>query len=94
VINHTVLLRWTSDTEPERIERFTDALRALPAAIPEIRSYVCGSGIHEGNWDFAISASFDDVAGWRVYDGHPIHNEARALVADCIADRAAAQISS
>jgi hypothetical protein len=94
VINHIVLLRWTSDTEAERIECFTAALRALPAVIPEIRSYVCGSGVHEGNWDFAISAAFDDVEAWRTYDEHPTHNDARAIVADCIADRAAAQISS
>jgi Stress responsive A/B Barrel Domain len=94
VIHHIVLLRWTADTEPELIERFTAALRALPAVIPEIKTYACGSGIHDGNWDFGITASFDDVAGWQTYDDHPVHNEARKLVATSIADRAAAQIST
>lgn len=93
VINHIVLLRWTADTTPERIAQFANALRNLPSVIPEIRTYVCGSGMHEGNWDFAISASFDDVAAWRVYDQHPVHNEARSIVASHTADRAAAQIS-
>lgn len=94
VINHIVLLRWHPGIEPDRVAQFTDALRNLPSVIPQIRTYVCGAGIHDGNWDFGISASFDDVAAWRVYDEHPVHNEARAIVAAHTADRAAAQISS
>jgi hypothetical protein len=94
MIHHIVLLRWTEGTEPERIERFTAALRDLPSAIPEIRTYACGSGLREGNWDFGIAASFDDLDAWQVYDEHPVHNEARTIVADCTADRSAAQINT
>lgn len=94
MIHHLVLLRWTPDTDVDRIARFAAALRALPATIPEIRSYVCGTGVNEGNWDFAIAASFDDLDGWRTYDEHPVHNAARAIVAAHTADRAAAQIGA
>jgi hypothetical protein len=91
MFHHVVLLRWVEGTELARIEEFTAALRALPAVIAEIKSYSCGSGVNVGNWDFGISASFDDPDGWATYDGHRVHNEARAIVAGCIADRSAAQ---
>ena len=91
MFNHVVLLKFAADTPSEIVERFTRALRALPEAISEIRTYSVGTGVHEGNWDFGIAAGFDSVEGWETYDAHPIHNEARTIIGPHIVDRSAAQ---
>ncbi len=93
MIHHVVLLRFDENIEAERIAEFTAALRALPAAIPELRSYAVGTGMHDGNWDFGIAAAFDSVDDWKVYDTHPAHDAARAIVAGRFVDRSAAQFS-
>lgn len=89
--HHVVLLKFASDTPPETIESFTAALRALPAVIPEIRSYSVGSGINPGNWDFGITAGFDAAVDWAAYDNHPVHNEARTIIGPHVVDRSASQ---
>lgn len=94
-VRHTVLLRWSSEVTPERIEEVTAALRALPGAIPELRSYLVGSdaGLAEGNWDYAIWASFDSVEGYETYRDHPRHLAViEELIRPVLADRAAAQV--
>ena len=93
MIHHVVLLRFAEDIEPERVAEFTAALQGLPAAIPELRTYAVGTGLHEGNWDYGIAASFDSVEDWKVYDTHPAHNAARAIVAGRFLDRSAAQFA-
>jgi hypothetical protein len=57
------------------VDGVVDALRALPAQIPELRSYVVGrdAGLAEGNATVAVVAEFDDAAGWRTYTDHPDH---------------------
>jgi hypothetical protein len=89
--HHVVLLNWTSDLTKADIKRFAAGLNALPNTISSIRSYAAGPGLFDGNWNFGISASFDDEAGWREYDLHPDHQTVRAIVAGKIAERAAAQ---
>jgi hypothetical protein len=91
--HHVVLLRWTDDIDPAAIEQFTVGLNNLSNEISDIRSYAAGPGELEGNWSFAIAASFDDEAGWRTYDLHPAHQTVRAIVAGKIAERAAAQFT-
>ena len=93
MIHHVVLLRFAEGIEPERVAEFTAALRALPAAIPEMRTSAVGTGMHEDNWDFGIAASFDTVEDWKVYDTHPAHNAARTIVAGHFVDRSAAQFA-
>jgi hypothetical protein len=92
--HHVVLLRWTEDLTDAAISEFANGLRALPAQIPEIRSYACGARLFDNNWDFAITATFDDEAGWIAYDTHPQHQVVRAIVAGKIADRGATQFVS
>ena len=94
MFHHVVLLKFAGDTPAETVATFTDALRALPASIPEIRSYSVGSGVNDGNWSFGIAAAFDSPKGWATYDTHPVHNEARASIAAHIIDRSAAQFWS
>jgi hypothetical protein len=94
-VRHTVLLRWAPEATPERIEEITAALRALPGAIPELRSYRVGSdaGLAEDSWDYAIWATFDSVEGYEIYRDHPRHQAVIAeLIRPVLADRAASQV--
>jgi hypothetical protein len=66
VITHTVSFRWKPEIPDTQLAVITDALRALAATIPEVRSYHCGSDLGvstQPNYDYAIVATFDDVDG-------------------------------
>ena len=62
--------------------------------VPSLRDYRLGAnlGLNPGNFEFAVAADFDDVAGYLAYRDHPSH---RAIVAEFIqpivAERAAVQ---
>jgi Stress responsive A/B Barrel Domain len=92
---HVVLFRWKPGTGERELAALETALRALPAAVPEIRAYRFGRDLGEvaGNFDFAIVADFADRDAWRRYVDHPAHV---ALVAErvrpLVAERAAAQL--
>jgi hypothetical protein len=51
--------------------------------VPTLRSFACGSdlGVNEGNYDFALSATFDDLDGYLAYRDNPEH---RAIIRDHI----------
>jgi hypothetical protein len=75
VIRHCVVLRFRDDAPDGAVDRVVDALRTLPAQIPQIRSYEVGAdlGWREGNAELGIVATFDDRDGWRTYVEHPAH---------------------
>lgn len=75
MIRHCVLLRVRDGATPDAVAACVEALRALPARIPEIRTYEVGTdlGWRDGNADIGIAATFDDEAGWRRYVEHPDH---------------------
>jgi hypothetical protein len=75
MIRHCVVVTVSPDTSDADRDGIVEALRGLPAQIPEIRSYEVGAdlGLRDGNADIAIVASFDDEAGWRAYLSHPAH---------------------
>jgi hypothetical protein len=77
---HVVLI--TLD-EAADVDGLLDALRSLPAQVPELRSYVVGrdAGLAEGNATVAVVADVDDEAGWRAYTDHPAH---RRIIAERI----------
>jgi hypothetical protein len=52
--------------------------------VPSIRSFVIGpdAGISQGNAEFAVTADFDDEAGFIAYRDDPTH---RAIIAEHIA---------
>jgi hypothetical protein len=95
VITHVASFRWKPETTPEQIRRIQESLESLPAVIPDIVTYRCGSdvGAHgAANMDFAIVATFTSVDGWRAYDAHPEHDRVRGdIIRPWIAERAAVQ---
>jgi hypothetical protein len=94
---HTVQFRWKPETTPADLDNIRAALAGLPAAIPQIRSYIFGSdaGVSTGNFDFAIVAQFDNQADWKIYNDHPVHDNVRKTVlGPHIAERAAVQFQA
>jgi hypothetical protein len=94
MIRHVVLFRFQPEATAEQREALTAQLRALPAQIPELRAYHVGpdAGLNPGNFEFAVTADFDDVSDYRVYADHPVH---QAVIADYVrpilAERVAVQ---
>ena len=94
MIHHVVLLTFVADATDEQRSAVIDGLRALPALVPEIRSYTVGFdlGLAPDNASLGIVAEFASVADYEVYRDHPAH---QAVIRDRIspirAGRAAIQ---
>ncbi|MCD9624382.1 Dabb family protein [Rhabdothermincola salaria] len=91
---HIVLLTLADDAPPGRADEIVAALRRLPSAIPELRTYVVGvdAGVSPGNATIAVVADTDDQAGWERYRDHPEHQQVIAeLIAPVLAARTAVQ---
>lgn len=97
MFRHVGLFQWVEGVTPEQIAAVGDALFPLPAVIPEIRSFRFGpdTGLAEGNFDYAVTADFDDVDGFRAYRDHPDHRlVARQVIGPILAARAAVQFDA
>ena len=84
MLRHVVLFTWKADVSDVGVRAFAEGLAALPAKIPEIRSYRFGpdAGLAGGgNDDFALVADFADAEAYRRYAEHPAH---RHLIAELL----------
>ena len=75
MFHHIVLLRFTTGSTPDQHQSVVDGLRALPAMVPELRSYDVhlDGGLAADNAHISIVATFEDEAAWRIYSTHPEH---------------------
>ncbi len=75
MLRHVALFSWKPGAPKAQIAAFAEGLAALPAAIPEIRTFRFGpdARLGGGNEDFAIVADFDDAEAFRRYVEHPAH---------------------
>ena len=89
-VRHMVMFVWNDDVDQDHIDAVGAALAGLPASIPEIREYRFGPdlGVSTGNAEFAVTALFDDEAGYLTYRDHPDH---QAVIASCFAGRVASR---
>ena len=76
-VTHVALFTWRPGTTDEQIQQLTDALKTLPALIPEIRSFRVGrdAGVSPGNDAYAVVAELDDLDAYRRYAADPHHRE-------------------
>ena len=94
MFRHVVMVRFSDDMTDEQKDALRAGLGRLPEVIPEIRSYRFGGdvGLNEGNFDFVVTADFDDAGGYVGYRDHPEHKK---LVAErlgpFVTERAAVQ---
>ena len=94
MIRHVVMVRFTDDMTGEQKESLRVGLGRLPDLIPVIRAYRFGddAGLNEGNYDFVVTADFDDADGYLAYRDHPDHKKlVTEVLAPCVAERAAVQ---
>ncbi len=94
MFRHVVMFRFADDTTDEQKAALRAGLQRLPEVIPEIRAYRFGDdlGLRDDNFDFVVTADFDDVDSFVVYRDHPDHQKAIAeLITPIITARAAVQ---
>ena len=75
MIRHTVLFSWKPEATDEQKRQGATELAKLPEIVPSVRAFACGpdAGLSQANFDFAISADFDDQAGFFAYRDDPWH---------------------
>jgi len=94
MIRHIALFKWTAEATGEQQAAVAAELAALLPALPSVRGFAIGAdaGLAEGNFDFAVTADFDDEAGFSAYRDDPAHREVIArAIAPIIAQRVAVQ---
>ena len=75
MLHHVVTFQLGSDAPAGQAERICEAIEALAATLPEVRSAATGVdlGLREGNASLAVVLTFDDVDAFKVYADHPEH---------------------
>jgi hypothetical protein len=95
MILHLASFRWKDDVTPSDVASVTEALQAMAAGIPELRSYLCGESLRlrPGGADFGVAAIVDDEAGLSAYLDSAAHAEVyETHLGRMIAERAAVQL--
>jgi hypothetical protein len=77
MIRHTALFKWTTEATAVQTAAVAAELASLPPIVPSIRRFALGAdaGIVTGNFDFAVTADFDDEAGFFAYRDDPAHRD-------------------
>ena len=94
MFRHMVMFRFADGTTDEQKEAMRAALTRLPELIPEIRAYRFGAdqGLRDDNFDFGVTADFDDKDSFLVYRDHPDHQKVIAdLISPIVTARAGMQ---
>ena len=95
MILHLAAFRWKDDVTAQDVADLTDALQAMAAGIPELRSYRCGESLRlrPGGADYGVAAIVDDEAGLSAYLDSPAHADVyERLLGRMIAERSAVQL--
>jgi hypothetical protein len=94
MFRHVVMVRLAEDMTDDQKEALRGGLARMPEVIPEIRSYRFGgdAGLNQDNFDFVVTADFDDADGFLTYRDHPDHQKLVAeLLGPFVTKRAAVQ---
>ena len=97
MLRHVVMFRWTDEVDTAHVASVEAALSELPASISSLRPYRFGADarVNDGNFDFVVTADFDDVDGYIAYRDHPDHLAMiDRLIKGCVAERAAVQFEA
>ena len=94
MFRHVVMVRLAEDMTADQKEALRGGLARMPEVIPEIRAYRFGgdAGLNNDNFDFVVTADFDDAAGYLAYRDHPDHQKlVSELLGPFVVKRAAVQ---
>jgi len=95
MILHIASFRWKDEVTERDVTALTEALVAMRAGIPEIRSYVAGPNLHlrPAGADYGVAAIVDDKAGLDAYLDHDDHKAVyEQYLGWMIAERSAVQL--
>lgn len=95
MILHLASFHWRPEVTESDVAELTDALRAMAADIPALRSYQAGPNLHlrPGGADYGVAAIVDDAAALDVYLDSDAHLAVYdRLLGRMIAERAAVQL--
>ncbi len=95
MIRHIVLFKWTTEATEEQKAAVAAELSALPAVIPSVRAFLIGpdAGLAVGNFDFAVTADFEDEAGFFAYRDDLAHRDViNRTITPILGERFAVQI--
>ena len=75
MLTHIVIWKYRADADAGARREHLARLRALPASIPEVRSFVVGADVLRlpRSYDTGLVAVFQDRAGLEAYTVHPEH---------------------
>lgn len=87
MVKHIVLFKLKEETPTgEKLEvmnKFKQAIEALPSMIPFIRKVEVGLNINPAEqWNIALYSEFDTLDDVKAYSVHPAHVAAARLLAD------------
>ncbi len=94
MIRHTVMFRWKPEATEEDRQQVATEVAKLPSMVPAIRAFASGrdAGLAEANFDFAVTADFDDEAGFFAYrDDHGHRDIISRYIVPLAAQRVAVQ---
>jgi hypothetical protein len=94
VFRHVVMFRFSPDMTDEQKQALRAGLNRMPEVIPEIRAYRFGDdvGINDGNFDFVVTADFDDAGSYLSYRDNADHQKLIAeLIKPFVTERTAVQ---
>jgi len=94
VIRHIALLTFVESATDHQVREIEGALSALPARLPQLRSYAFGRdlAVSDGNASFAVVADFDSLDDYAAYRDDPEHRRIIAeIISPVLATRTAVQ---
>jgi Stress responsive A/B Barrel Domain len=97
MIRHNAAFKWKPETTDEEKQQVATELAKLPSIVPSLRAFASGpdAGLAQGNFDFAVSADFDDEAGYLAYRDDPAHREiVDRYILPIVAQRVAVQFET
>lgn len=77
MIKHVCLINFNDQYKPENLPGVIDAYNALPALIPQIKSFEIGAdaGLLEGNADLVVVGEFASGEDFQAYSVHRAHTD-------------------
>ncbi|GFZ40826.1 MAG: Dabb family protein [Bacteroides nordii] len=93
MVKHIVLFKLKDEVpEAEKLvvmNKFKEAIEALPAVIPVIRKIEVGLNTNPGEtWHIALYSEFDNLDDVKFYATHPLHIAAGKIIAEAKESRA------
>jgi hypothetical protein len=82
MLKHVVFFKFKEGVADAEIATLENALRALPAKIPEIKGFQFGRDMvrSDRSYDFSLVSEFDNLEAMKRYQVHPDHVPVIAMV--------------